>query len=70
MTIKEFIKQNKGHFDHYRTEGTWNGYTVYHVWAKRNEGACVGLPIFALEKDREFRLANLEEIHSIMKEFW
>ena len=70
MTIREFIKKNKQDYDHYRTQGSWNGYTVFQVWAKRNEGGCVGLPIFALEKDGEFRLATLEEIHSIMKEIW
>ena len=68
MTIRDFIKQNKEDFDHYRKLGIWSGYTVYHVWAKRNESACVGLPIFALEKDGEFSLATLKEIHSIMKD--
>lgn len=66
MSIKEFIKQNNEDFDRYRKQPEWNGYTVYHVWAKRNEGACVGLPMFAIEKNGEIRLAEFEEIQSIM----
>ncbi len=69
MTIKDFIKQNPENFDRYRKQKDWKDYnTVYHGWAKRNEGACVGLPQFALEKESKIRLANLEEIHAIMKQ--
>lgn len=67
MTIREFIKVNKDDFDRYRTRGNWNGYKVYSVWAKRNEGGCVGYPQYALEKDGIFRLAEFEEIREIMK---
>lgn len=66
MTIREFIKEND-YFDRYRSRGTWNGYMVYHVWAKKDEGACVGYPQYALEKDGLFRLAELKEIHAIMR---
>ena len=47
--------------------GIWNGYMVYHVWAKKDEGACIGYPQYALEKDGVFRFAELEEIHAIMR---
>ena len=66
MTIREFIKANHSDYDRYRSRGNWNGYNVYHVWAKRNEGCVVGLPQFALEKDGKFRLANTDEIFEIM----
>ena len=66
MTIREFIKANRIDYDRYRSRGNWNGYNVYHVWAKRNEGCVVGLPQFALEKDGKFRLANADEIFAIM----
>ena len=68
MTIKDFIKQNSENFDRYRKQKYWKDYTVYHVLAKRNEGACVELPKFALKKESKIRLANLEEIHAIMKQ--
>ena len=66
MTIREFIKEND-YIDRYRSSGVWNGYKVYSVWAKRNEGCCVGLPQFALEKDGTFRMADVDEIHTIMR---
>lgn len=66
MTIREFIKANDDSFDRYPSRGSWNGYNVYYVWAKRNEGAIVGLPQYALEKDRKFRLTNTDEIFAIM----
>lgn len=66
MTIREFINEND-YFDRYRSKGFWNGYKVYYVWAKKDEGACIGYPQYALEKDGVFRMAELEEIHSIMK---
>lgn len=66
MTIRDFIKANDESFDRYRSRGTWKGYSVYHVWARRNDGCCVGLPQFALEKDGKFRLANTDEIFEIM----
>lgn len=40
---------------------------VYHVWAKKDEGACVGYPQYALEKNGSFSLAEVEEIHAIMR---
>ena len=67
MTIREFIKANNSSFDRYRSRGSWNGYNVYHVWAKRNEGCVVGLPQFALEKDGKFRLAKTNEIFAIIE---
>lgn len=65
MTIKDFLKEQTT-FDSYRKRRDWNGYIVYHIWAKANKGACVGYPQFALEKKGEIRLANIEEIHAIM----
>lgn len=66
MTIREFIKANHGDYDRYRSRGMWNGYNVYYVWAQRNEGLIVGLPQFALENNGKFRMANTDEIFSIM----
>jgi hypothetical protein len=65
MTIKEFIDRD-GYFDRYTFCTAWNGYTVYDVWAKSNEGACVGYPQFALEKNGAIRLSILEETLQIM----
>ena len=33
MTIREFVKKSI-EYDHYRKQGTWGKYTVYHVWNK------------------------------------
>ena len=66
MTIREFIKANDDSFDRYRSRGSWNGYNVYYIWNKNNEGCIVGLPQFALEKDGKFRLADTDEIFKIM----
>jgi len=70
MTIRGFIKENKNDFDRYRSKGTWNGYKVYSVWAKCDEGACIGYPKFALEKDGIIRLASIDETYTIMKRFY
>ena len=45
----------------------WNGYKVYSVWAKSDEGACVGYPKYALEKDGEIRESTLEETMAMME---
>ncbi len=65
MTIKEFVETSES-FDRYRKDCVWQGFTVYEVWEKRNEGACVGYPQFALEKDGKIRLSTLEETIAIM----
>jgi len=67
MTIQEFIKANKTDFDQYEARPDWNGYKVYLVWLKANEGACVGYPQYALEKDNKIRLSTLEETLAIME---
>ena len=67
MTIQEFIKANKTDFDQYEACPDWNGYKVYLVWLKANEGACVGYPQYALEKDNKIRLSTLEETLAIME---
>lgn len=66
MTIREFIKSNKEFFNRYRSRGTWNGYQVFYVWNFRDEGCCVGLPQFALEKNGQFRMADTDEIFEIL----
>lgn len=66
MTIQDFILQNKEDYDSYKYDFDWNGYKVYSVWLKSNEGACVGLPQFAIEKDSLIRLATLDETLCIM----
>ena len=65
MTIKEFIDKDE-YFDRYQFCTEWNGYTVYDVWAKSNEGACVGYPQFALEKNGAIRLSTIDETLQIM----
>ena len=56
MTIEEFVDKSE-YFDSFEYRMNWNGYTVYYVWAKADEGACTGYPRFALEKDGKFRLS-------------
>lgn len=65
MTIKEFIDKDEC-LDCYQFCTEWNGYTVYDVWVKSNEGACVGYPQFALEKNGAIRLSTLDETFQIM----
>ncbi len=60
MTIKEFVDK-----DEYRTD--WHGYTVYSVWCKAHEGACIGYPQYALEKDGKIRESTHEETIEIMR---
>lgn len=65
MTIEEFVDKDD-YLDCFEYRMNWNGYTVYYVWAKADEGACTGYPRFALEKDGKFRLSELEETIKIM----
>ena len=65
MTIKDFLEFQTT-FDSYRKQCDWNDFTVYHIWAKSNKGACVGLPQFALDNGTTIRLADTDEILKIM----
>ena len=65
MTIMDFMK-NHPEFDSNRKRRNWNGFSVYHIWAKANKGACVGLPQFALDDGKTIRLADTDEIFKIM----
>ena len=65
MTIEEFV-DNSENFDTYKYCCEWNGFKVYDVWAKANEGACIGYPQYALEKDGKIRLSQLQETIKIM----
>ena len=47
----------------------WNGYKVYYAWFKAYEGTCTGYPHFALERNGEIRLSELEETIKIMDTF-
>ncbi len=67
MTIKEFVDKSE-YFDSFEYRMNWTGYTVYYVWAKADEGACIGYPQYALEKDGKFRLSELKETIKIMEE--
>ena len=67
MTIQDFIEENKTDFDTYEARPDWKDYKVYSVWLKANEGACIGYPQYALEKDNTIRLSILEETIAIMK---
>ena len=68
MTIKDFLKDQTT-FDSYRKRRNWNGFIVYHIWAKVNKGACVGLPQFALDDGKTIRLADTDEIFKIMDSY-
>ena len=68
MTIEEFIKAKSTDFDMYKYRIEWNGYKVYEIWLKRNEGACVGYPQYALEKDGNIRESTINETIKIMAE--
>lgn len=65
MTIEEFV-QNHEYVDSFKKCKDWNGYKVYDIWAKAEEGACIGTPQFALEKNGEIRESTLEETLEIM----
>lgn len=67
MTIQDFIKLNNADFDSYEARPDWKGYKVYSVWLKAQEGACIGYPQYALEKNSIIRLSTLEETIAIMK---
>lgn len=67
MTIQEFIDSRKNDFDTYEARADWNGYKVYSIWLKSNEGACVGYPKYALAKNDAIREASLKETIAIMK---
>lgn len=67
MTIQDFIEENKTDFDTYEARPDWKGYKVYSVWLKAQEGACIGYPQYALEKNSIIRLSTLEETIAIMK---
>ena len=67
MTIQDFIDANKTDFDTYEACPDWKGYKVYSVWLKAQEGACIGYPQYALEKNSIIRLSTLEETIAIMK---
>lgn len=66
MTIKEFV-DNDEYFDRYEYRTEWNGYTVYSLWCKAHEGACIGYPQYALEKDGKIRKSTHEETKKIME---
>ena len=67
MTIQDFIEENKTDFDTYEARPDWKGYQVYSVWLKAQEGACIGYPQYALEKNSIIRLSTLEETIAVMK---
>lgn len=68
MTIEEFV-DNSEDFDMYEYKLKWNDYNVYEVWLKSCEYSCIGYPQYALEKDGEIRLSELEETIEIMDAF-
>ena len=68
MPIEEFV-DNSEDFDMYEYKLKWNDYNVYEVWLKSCEYSCTGYPQYALEKDGEIRLSELEETIKIMDAF-
>jgi len=64
-SIERFVRYHG--YDSFEQEKNWNGHKVYHIWKKRQEGACIGYPQFALEVNGEFRLAFHEEVLEIMQ---
>lgn len=67
MMINDFLNEHKNDFDTYKNRPDWNGYKVYSVGLKSNEGACIGYPQYALEKDGKIRESTLEETMAIMR---
>lgn len=65
MTIQEFVEADE-YVDTYRKDCDWKGFTVYEIYAKADEGACIGYPQFALEKDDNIRRTTFEETLAIM----
>lgn len=65
MTIQEFVDKSEV-ANAYRKDCEWEGYTVYELWEKGTEGACIGYPILALEKDGKIRLSTFPETQAIM----
>lgn len=65
MTIDQFVKDSL-YFDRYKYLLDWKGYRVYDVWRKADEGACIGYPSYALEKDGNIRQASLDQVMMIM----
>ena len=68
LTIQDFMNNNK-QFDTFEYRLDWNGYKVYEVWRKSEEGTCVGYPQYALEKNEKIRESKLEETIQIMHSF-
>ena len=68
MTIEEFV-DNDEYLDSFQYRMDWNGYKVYYAWFKAYEGTCTGYPHFALERNGEIRLSELEETIKIMDTF-
>lgn len=65
MTIEDVAKQEG--FTAHKYWCTYNEYKVYELWYKELEGAIVGFPQFALEKDGVFTLVNdIDETLKIM----
>jgi hypothetical protein len=69
MTIQEFIDSRKDDFDTYEARPDWNGYKVFEVWRKKDEGACVGYPQYALLKNDNIRESSFEETVKIMQSY-
>ncbi len=67
MTIDEFVKADE-YADAYKKDCEWQGFAVYEIWAKADEGACTGYPQFALEKNGKIRKSTLPETIAIMNE--
>lgn len=65
--IKDFMKNHPEFDSHRKRRKSWKGYAVYHVWAKADKDSCVGYPQFALDDGETIRLAELDEIHELMK---
>ena len=59
MTIEEFV-DNDEYLDSFQYRMDWNGYNVYEAWLKSCEYSCTSYPQYALEKDGEIRLSELE----------
>lgn len=59
MTIEEFV-DNDEYLDSFEYRMDWNGYKVYYAWFKAYEGTCTDYPHFALERNGEIRLSELE----------
>lgn len=64
MSIEEFAKD----FDTIEPRKDWHALKVWEVSNKRDDGACVGLPIYVLSDGKKYRYADPDEVFKIRRD--